>query len=218
MKIWKKYKRFLLTGEWHIHTNYTDGENTVFEFCEKAKELNIPVLAFTEHVGRELTYDFNKFLEDIERAKDHYPDIVILTGIEAKVLPNGELDVSKEILREVDYPIFAFHSFPSDLTLYINALKKVLKNKYTNTWAHPGLFLRMKNLELPINVLLDIFKIMRNNCVLLEVNRRYKLPKKEWIDIAVRHGVQLVRGGDIHSIKMLESYKDMRWRYYARRT
>jgi DNA polymerase (family 10)/putative hydrolase len=85
MKTWKKYVDYLLEGEWHIHTNYTDGKNTVFEYCEKAVEIGIPLLAFTEHVRKELTYDFNQFLNEIEEAREEF-DLIILSGCEAKVL------------------------------------------------------------------------------------------------------------------------------------
>ena len=47
MKTWKKYIDYLLVGEWHIHTSYTDGKNSVFEYCEKAIEVDIPLLALT---------------------------------------------------------------------------------------------------------------------------------------------------------------------------
>jgi len=207
MKVWKKYKDYLLTGEWHIHTKYTDGENTIFEICETAKELGIPLLAFTEHVRKNLTYDFNEFLGEVERAKDEFPEIVILSGVEAKVLPNGDLDVDKDILREVDYPIFAFHSFPKDLKLYINALKRALTNRYINAWAHPGLFLVKNNFELPKDIVVEIFKIMNKNDILLEINAKYDLPKRDWIDLALKHNVQIVRGSDIHNIKMLKIYR-----------
>ncbi len=207
MKVWKKYKDYLLTGEWHIHTKYTDGENTIFEICETAKELGIPLLAFTEHVRKNLTYDFNEFLGEVERAKDEFPEIVILSGVEAKVLPNGDLDVDKDILREVDYPIFAFHSFPKDLKLYINALKRALTNRYINAWAHPGLFLVKNNFELSKDIIVEIFKIMNKNDILLEINAKYDLPKRDWVDLALKHNVQIVRGSDIHNIKMLKIYR-----------
>jgi len=200
MKVWKRYKRYLLTGEWHIHTNYTDGKNTVIEYCKLAEKKDIPLLAFTEHVRKNITYNFNKFLEDIEKARDEF-DIIILSGCEAKVLPGGELDVEKWIIESVDYPILAFHSFSKDMEIYVESLKIALQNKYVNAWAHPGLFLQRNKVTLDECVLREIFKIMKNHDVLLEINKKYDLPPKNWLLIAKKYGVKLVKGNDLHSVE-----------------
>jgi len=200
MKTWMKYKKYLLVGEWHVHTSYTDGRNSVFEMCARAEELGIPLIAFTEHVRKNLSYDFNEFLSDIERARDEFPELVILSGFEAKVLPDCTLDVKKDLFREVDYPIFAFHSFPDDKELYLECLRRVIRDPYVNTWAHPGLFLRRKGYDLEMSVLGEVFELMKRYDVLLEVNAKYALPSKEWISFAREVGVNLVRGSDAHSI------------------
>ncbi len=205
MKVWRKYEGYLLIGEWHIHTSYTDGKNTVFEYCHMAEKLNVPLIAFTEHVRRKLTYDFNQFMDDIERARDEF-NIIILSGCEAKVLPGGELDVERDILREVDYPILAFHSFPDDPELYVSSLINALRNPYVNAWAHPGKFLREKKLSLSKDELKEIFSVMKENDVLLEVNSRYHLPEKMWLELAKDIGVELVRGDDLHSVEDFERY------------
>lgn len=66
MKTWQRYPEFLIKGEWHVHTCYTDGQNTIDECCQKAVEIGIPLIAFTEHVRKNLNYDFHNFLNDIE--------------------------------------------------------------------------------------------------------------------------------------------------------
>jgi len=204
MKLWKEYDGFLHKGEWHVHTSYTDGSDSVREYCRRAEELAIPLIAFTEHVRRELSYDFTSFISDIEDARQNF-SLTILSGCEAKVLPGGDLDVEREIIREVDYPIFAFHSFPKDQMIFLQSLKRVLKNKYINAWAHPGYFLAKNNLELADADLSDILKIMNEHDVLLEVNSRYLLPPKRWIDLAGRHEVKTVNGSDVHSIDELKA-------------
>jgi DNA polymerase (family 10)/putative hydrolase len=205
MKTWKKYDSYLLEGEWHIHTSYTDGKNTVFEYCEKAIEMKTPLLAFTEHVRKDLTYNFENFLNDIEKAKEEF-DLVLLSGCEAKVLPNGELDIEKQILKELDYPIFAFHSFPDDRDKYIECLKSVLKNEYVNTWAHPGSFLLRHNLKVPEEQLVEVFKLMNKKEVLFEINRKHILPEN-WKSVAKKYNVKMVNGSDAHCVDEMEINK-----------
>ncbi|MCK9442043.1 MAG: PHP domain-containing protein [Methanothrix sp.] len=209
MKFWKEHKDLLHTGEWHVHTSYTDGSGSVLEYCRRAEALAIPLIAFTEHVRRELTYDFNRFISDIEDARENF-DLTILSGCEAKVLPGGDLDVESEILRQVDYPIFAFHSFPRDQNLFLQSLQRVLRNKYINAWAHPGHFLAKNHINLPEADLVEVLRIMRAQDVLLEVNSKYMLPPKRWIELAAEHGVNTVKGSDIHSIGELESHVSSR--------
>ena len=199
MKTWEKYEKYLLSGEWHIHTTYTDGKNTIMEYCEYAERNGIPLIAFTEHVRKKLEYDFNDFLYEIEKAKEEY-DVIILSGCEAKILPGGELDVEEWILKEVDYPILAVHSFPADVDVYMNSLKKSLENRYINAWAHPGLFLYKNNLKLSMDQIKDVFKIVKNNGILLEINSKYNLPPINFVKLGKEMGIKFVRGDDIHSL------------------
>jgi DNA polymerase (family 10)/putative hydrolase len=207
MKIWKKYIDHLLKGRWHIHTIYTDGKNNVSEYCKRAVELDVPLVAFTEHVRKDLDFDFNDLLNDIEKAKKEF-DLIILSGVEAKVLNEGDLDVEDRILKEVDYSIFAFHSFPKDIDLYKRCLEKIIKNDQINTWAHPGLFLEKYGLRLPESELIEIFKLMRKYDVLLEINRKYNLPPRTWLQLAEQYDVQKVVGNDVHCIEDLEIEKN----------
>jgi len=200
MKIWKKYSRYLMSGEWHIHTNYTDGTSLVSDYCKRAEELGIPLIAFTEHVRKDLQYDFNAFIEDIEIARELH-DLIILSGCEAKVLPDGTLDVDDSIIRQVDYPIFAFHSFPEEVDTYLHVLYTVLKNPILNTWAHPGIFLKKSGLNISEEELSRIFTMIKDNEILIEVNRKYNAPPDEWINLAKKIHLNFVRGSDCHHIE-----------------
>lgn len=206
MKIWEKHKKYLLKGEWHIHTNYTDGKNSVSEYCEKANELEIPLIAFTEHIRTNFDYNFSKLLDDIEKARKEFPEIIILSGCEARVLPDGGLDISKENLKKVDYPIFAFHLFPADLDLYLKQFRKIVKNRFVNTWAHPGLFLKKHKLKIDEKDLLDILKLLKEKNVLLEINRKYDLPPKYWDNLIEKTKICKVRGSDIHNASEIAKF------------
>jgi putative hydrolase len=200
MKIWRKYRKFLLSGEWHIHTCYTDGRNSVSDYCKRASDLGIPLVAFTEHVTKNLDYNFDAFIEEIERARDQF-DLIILSGCEAKVLPDGNLDVSEEILTRVDYPVFSYHSFPSDSDLYLQTLLNVLNNKYVNSWAHPGALMDIRGIHISDENLGDVFQCMKQNDILLERNQKYGVPNSSWMAMADTYKICLVRGSDCHGIE-----------------
>ena len=111
-KRWMNYTKYLSEGAWHIHTNFVDGLNSVTEYCCFAEKANLPLLAFTEHVRRTLTYDFTEFVSQISSAKKKF-GLIALAGCEAKVLDiDGTLDVSTEVLRKSELVLGVFHSFP----------------------------------------------------------------------------------------------------------
>ena len=208
LKNWTKYGEHLWSGEWHIHTSWTEGDSSVFEYCEKAVKEGVPLLAFTEHVRRTMDYDFGQFLSEIEQVKVRY-NLIVLSGCEAKVLPGGELDVEEWVLKEIDYPIFAFHSFPGDIDQYLESLKVVFSNRYVNAWAHPGYFLYRQGLKLQDNELVEILELLNRHNILLEVNEKYDLPLPRWFDLAKSLGVRLVRGSDLHNAnKMSGNYTE----------
>jgi histidinol phosphatase-like PHP family hydrolase len=80
-----------------------------------------------------------------------------------------------------------------------------LRNRYVNTWAHPGAFLLRYGLELSEKKLNKIFTLMEEQNVLLEVNKKYKVPHRAWLDVAERYNVKTVTGNDVHSIEDLET-------------
>lgn len=199
-----RYEQYFLKGEWHVHTNYTDGNNTVVEYCEKASEIGIPLIAFTEHVRRDLTYDFNDFLDEVAKAREIYPELIILSGCEAKVLLNGEIDVEKWILKKSDIVIFSYHNFPPNLELYLSTLEKVIKNPFVDVWGHPGLFLKKNKINLERKNLFKIFAHLKINNVYLEDNSKYSLPPKAWLDLCEVFSIKYLCGGDVHSVNEMQ--------------
>lgn len=200
MKTWKRYERYLHSGEWHVHTSYTDGKNSVGELCEQALSLGIPLIVFTEHVRREMSYDLGRLLEDIDDARSEYPGLIILSGAEAKVLPDGRLDAGDSVLDRVDYPAFSFHSFPKDRSLYLRCLSQALEHERVNAWCHPCEFLRRHGIALSDEELGAIFDLMARKDVLLEINGKHRLPEKNWLKRARDAGVRTVIGSDVHEL------------------
>lgn len=205
MKKWQKYGQYLLKGDWHVHTNYTDGKNTIFEYCKRAEKNELELIAFTEHVRENLTYSYNDFLSDISQAKSEFCDIKILSGCEAKVLNfKGELDVTENVLESCDVVMGVFHSFKyKDKQMYLTALDAMLRNQVVNIWGHPTLFAKKNNIKLEDDILIEIIDICIENDVLIERNLKYNLPDVNLIKLAVKKGAKFVMGSDAHNISEL---------------
>ena len=211
MKRWHKYEQYLQKGDWHVHTNYTDGKNTVFEYCEQAERNGLGLIAFTEHVRRNLDYNFDDFLADIYAAKDKF-DLDVLAGCEAKVLDGeGTLDVSDDVLKECEIVLGAFHRFePVEKDAYLMALKSMLSNPDVDIWAHPTLFAKKNKFALSANDIHSILDLSLEYNVLIEKNMKYNVPDKKFIKVASNIGCKFVNGSDAHRLNELLKLKKIK--------
>ncbi|RLG19016.1 histidinol-phosphatase [Candidatus Micrarchaeota archaeon] len=190
----------------HIHTNHTDGSSTIEEYCSFAVHNGLEAVFFTEHVRKQLEYDFDKYIAEIREAREQFPRLDIWTGAEAKILPGGDLDISDEVLSKIQILCVACHSFPSDLGLYCDSLKKVFSNgrweKYVRVWVHPGLFLRNLNvLDRETGLLEELIHSAAQNGAFIEHNLRKNLPPERIMESIPQQN--LVMGWDAHSVKFL---------------
>jgi len=214
---YSEYKNCIRYGDFHVHTDYTDGKNTVIEYCQKARQNNLKLIAFTEHVRKSITYDYDDFLSDISQAKSEFHDIKILSGCEAKVLNiNGELDAPEEILDQCDIVVGVFHSFRyKDKKNYLTALKAMLRNPVVDIWGHPMLFAERHNMKLEEDDLNKIINVCIENDVLIERNLKYNLPDINFIKLALSKGAKIIIGSDAHSISELPTMQklDEEWEW-----
>lgn len=200
---WLLHRANLLRGDWHMHTVFTDGRSTVHDYCEAARSLGLQLIALTEHVRRELEYDFGAFVDCVDAARRDYPDITILRGCETKVLnPDGELDVSEDVLSHCDVVLAAFHSFPEP-SRYVTGVLNMLANPRVDVWAHPTLYCRKRGLVLLESEMEQIVEQCREHGVLLELNGRYRLPDGRFLEAAQRAGLTSVWGSDAHHVSEL---------------
>ena len=203
MKKWQKYSKHLQTGDWHCHTKYTDGRNTVMEMCRQAEKNGLELIAFTEHVRRKLSYDFDKLVKDISNARKKFPKLRILVGCEAKVLdPEGSLDVSQETLRKCDIVLATFHSFRhSDKREPESALKNMLNNPEVDIWTHPITF--FQKCPLCYKDVYEIIRICIKNNVLVENNILPCYRSPNIIEACRKMGAKIVTGSDAHGTEDL---------------
>ncbi|MFP4174735.1 MAG: DNA polymerase/3'-5' exonuclease PolX [Halobacteriales archaeon] len=104
-----------LLGELHSHTERTDGGATLEEMVAGAVERGLDYLAVTEHtealgVVGGLSDDELLALADDIRALDEESDIQLLAGAEANILKDGTLDVSDDVLAQLDIVVASVHN------------------------------------------------------------------------------------------------------------
>jgi DNA polymerase (family 10) len=130
-----------LKGDVHMHTIETDGKNTIEEMAEAAKARGYQYMAITDH-SKNLAFanglDDKRAVEHIARiraAGKQIEGITIFAGIEVDILADGDLDLSDDVLAQMDLVIASIHSvFDQDQT---ERLLKAISNPNTSMIGHP---------------------------------------------------------------------------------
>lgn len=195
---WLLHRARLLRGDWHIHTPFTTGRSSIRDCCLAAERRGLQLIAFTEHVRRELPYDFERFVDEVTAARKEFPDLVILQGCEVTVSnADGDLDVHEDILALCDVVLGAFHGF-SQPHHYAAAVLNMLSNPRVDVWAHPTFYARSHGVPLGPDDLERMVERCRDEAVLLELNGRHGLPNGDLLALAGEAGLGFVYGSDAH--------------------
>jgi DNA polymerase (family 10) len=133
-----------LRGEVHMHTVETDGKCTIEEMAEAAKQRGYKYIAITDH-SKNLAFanglDDKRAVEHIARihaANDQIGGITIMAGIEVDILADGELDLSDEVLEQMDVVVASVHSaFNQEPQQMTDRLLRALSNKTVSILGHP---------------------------------------------------------------------------------
>jgi len=202
-KRWEVYRRDLLHGDWQVHTTWSDGKNTIVDYCHEARRKGLRLIAFTEHVRREIRYDFWAYMREVEKTREQFPDLTLLAGCEAKVLNRqGDLDAPVEVLEKADLVLGAFHSF-AEPEHYVEALEAMLSNPLVDSWAHPTLYAQKRGLTLTEEQEERLIRLCQKERVLVEFNGKYNLPLPSMREKVRMLGAPYVYGSDAHSVSEL---------------
>lgn len=163
-------EKYLLSGLWHVHTEVTDGTNSPREILAFAERRGFPLVAFTEHVRADPTYDFDAFYNRIHELAEQF-DVECLIGCEAKVLDeDGTLDASPAILEQSDVVLGAFHGGEFTESEYLAAASAMVTKETVDIWAHPLNYPVRKELQIPLEDAKGICSLMRTHDTLFEIN------------------------------------------------
>lgn len=200
-----------IKGIFHIHTQYSDGSNTIEEMVQAARNMRMQYIGISDHshsafYARGLNRDeLFKQIEEINILNEKYKDFKIFKGIESDILPDGELDYSEEILREFDFVIASVHSnFRLEKDKMTERLIRALQNKYTTMLGHPTgrILLARKEYDLDMHAVIDAAAEYGK---VIEINSDPHRLDLDWryMKYAKDKGVKLAINPDAHHINGL---------------
>jgi DNA polymerase (family X) len=130
-----------IKGELHVHTNWSDGRNTIEEMALAAKARGYDYVGIADHsssvrIARGEGYKEQRLeIRELNRKID---GIHILCGAEVDVMPDGSLEVPDEILTELDFVIAAVHrKLDLPRKLMTERIIRAIENPNVNILAHP---------------------------------------------------------------------------------
>ncbi len=204
-----------IQGDLHMHTTWSDGAYSIEEMIQACREKGYAYMAITDHskylkVANGL--DEKRVREQIQLIREYnkkYDDIVILSGIEMDILPDGTLDFEDDLLQEVDLVIASIHSsFSQKREVIMERLRTALNNPHVDVIAHPTgrVIGRRDGYDVDMD---ELIQLAKETNTALELNAN---PNR--LDLSVEHlkkaqaaGVKIMINTDAHNMTMLEDMK-----------
>jgi DNA polymerase (family 10) len=134
-----------IRGDVHMHTVETDGKNTIREMAEAGVARGYEYIAITDHsknLAMTMGLDDQRAVEHIARIravdKEMEGKIRVFAGIEVDILADGALDLSDNVLAQMDVVIASVHSlFNMPQEQMTERMLRALENPYTKILGHP---------------------------------------------------------------------------------
>ena len=205
-----------IRGDVHMHTDASDGRNTIRAMADAALARGYEYIAITDHsknLAMTNGLDDRRALEHIVRIKQVDSEMEgrlrVLSGIEVDILDNGELDLSNDVLAQMDVVIGSVHSlFNQTEEQMTERMLRAMENPYLRILGHPTgrLLLRREPYKL------NLPKILRRAAelgVTMEHNAypdRLDLCDRD-LRLAKEMGVRIVVNTDAHQISHLEKMR-----------
>lgn len=200
-----------IKGDFHIHSNWSDGTASIEDIAKVAEELGYEYVVISDHSkSMKIAHglDEKRLLEQVEyirKLNSKLGNVRILTSIEVDILPDGSLDLSDEVLEKLDWVIASVHTrFNEDATERIIG---AIRNPYVTAIGHPTGRLIFQRDPYPADW--DrIFEEASKYGVCMEINAqpdRLDLPDYLVKRAKESYGLKFVIGTDSHHIGQLKN-------------
>ncbi|HXC94446.1 MAG TPA: DNA polymerase/3'-5' exonuclease PolX [Edaphobacter sp.] len=138
-----------IRGDLHMHTNATDGRDTIRQMAEAALARGLSYIAITDHSknlamtnglddARALTHIKAIREVDAELQQEYEGKIRVLPGIEVDILADGALDLDDSTLAQMDIVVGSVHSLFSQPVEEMTArVLQALENPHVRILGHP---------------------------------------------------------------------------------
>ena len=201
-----------IKGDLHLHTDWSDGHASIEGMALAARDRGYRYIAITDHsagrgIARGLSEErLRRQIEEIRGLDARLEGIRIFAGAEVDIRADGSLDLSEELLAQLDVVVAAVHSAMSqDEGKMTRRVVGALESPYVSILAHPTC--RLLGWREPVSLDMEaVFEAAVRTGTALEINA---MPDR--LDLRDAHisrarelGVVLAINTDSHSPWQLE--------------
>jgi len=204
-----------IKGDLHMHSTYSDGQNSIREMVEAAQKKDYEYIAMTDHskhLGIVHGMDEAKLakqIDKIDEINEQIKGITILKSIEVDILEDGTLAMSNDMLKRLDLVVAGIHDkFNLSSQKQTKRILKAMENPYFNILAHPTG--RLINQREPYSADMDlVFKEAKQRGCFLEINSQpQRLDLNDiYAKFAKDMGIRFSISTDSHNCASLEYMK-----------
>ncbi|VVB91868.1 phosphatase YcdX [uncultured archaeon] len=133
-----------IKGDFHVHTDWSEGINPLPEMVEAAKRLGYEYIAITDHsrsLGVAHGLSEERLLEQIKeigKLNDKISDFHVFTGTEVDIKADASIDFPDSILSQCDVVMAALHVGQRQTRREITGrLIAAMENEHVDIIAHP---------------------------------------------------------------------------------
>jgi len=188
-------------GDLHTHTHWSaDGKSTLEEMVAAAAARGYEYYAITDHSHYMREGKLARQLEEIDALRDRFPKLRILTGVEANIRSNGEVDVPEDELAQLDWVVASVHQAPDSRPT--ERVLDAMDNPYVDVIGHlTGRRIRTRGPR-DVNVERVLEKALETG-VFLEINGQPdRLDLRDVHARAAKEaGLKLVLDSDAHEVR-----------------
>lgn len=213
----------ILTADYHTHTPYSHGKNTVYENAKAAKDKGLKQIAITDHGFNHLLFGLKrKRLSDLRseiNEAEHFTGVKVLMGMESNIISiSGKTDMKESDLKYFDvylcgiHEVLRFASFSDMFNIFFKNYaaykfgkkpsKKVIENTtkaYINVIKNnPVDILTHINYKCYCN-LTEVAKCCADYGTYIEINTKKRHISAEELNSMAQTGARFVIDSDAHS-------------------
>jgi DNA polymerase (family 10) len=133
-----------IRGDFHAHTSATDGNATIEEMVQAARERGYHFLCITDHsqsttiANGQSPQRLAKQIREIRKIAAKLKGFTLLAGAEVDILADGSMDFKNELLADLDFVVGSIHSGLGGARDKVTARTlKAMDNPYVTCIGHP---------------------------------------------------------------------------------
>jgi DNA polymerase (family 10) len=204
-----------IQGDLQMHTQWSDGQQTIEEMAQAAKTLGYSYIAITDHYSTMPIVNglneqrLREQMKEIDHVNEKLERIRVLKGAEVDIAADGTLKGEKSVLKQLDLVVASVHgTFKQTKREMTQRLVKTMESGLVNIIGHPTS--RKINEKNPCEIDFDqIFEASKRTGTYLEINsspHRLDLDDAN-ANLALKAGCKLVIDTDAHDTDELKNIR-----------